>query len=655
MVLKPASATVLNTPTVNSTLSNGLVGWWTMDGKDSDAAAFFDKSGSGNVGVKNGGVGSVSGQIGQAAGSFNGSNYLNAGNSSTLNPSIITITAWIKIKTIAANNNTILVRGGADYSFETNNIGGGNETLAFYLNGYNAFRGNTGLTRNKWNFVAVSYDPNLASQNIKFYLNGVPDGTSVTSSPMVSTANYITIGARGGGAANFNLDDVRVYNRALSASEIQQLYTQGGGKINTADLVNAQLRNGLVGWWTMDGKDGSTDKSGHNLNGTNTAITKVAGKIGQAYKFDGTTSAVTLPSFTNTAVISRTAWIKTTSTAQQGVLDNYSNGAGIYFGLTSGVVFVYQNSGNPTGTSGTRTVTDGKWHHIAFTNDGTVSSFYLDGIFDRSTPQTLTAQASVGSIGYGSGAGGFAGSLDDIREYNRVLSATEIQELYKQGGGKINKTDLITAQLRNGLVGYWTMDGKDIDAGSVFDKSGLGNIGTRTGGTKLVSGKIGQAMNFNASDTGVSVAGSSITGTNVSRFAWIKIKNTDPATCGGGRCEIIGGVGSPYSLLEWDGSLSVYGYGFDTPAWVSVATTLVANRWYHVGFTYDGTRLRIFKNGVDIGGNNNAPGAMAAMGSLSVGYLSGVGRYFNGSIDDVRAYSRALSATEVMQLYKMGK
>ena len=82
--------------------------------------------------------------------------------------------------------------------------------------------------------------------------------------------------------------------------------------------------------------------------------------------------------------------------------------------------------------------------------------------------------------------------------------------------------------------------------------------------------------------------------------------------------------------------------------------TIIANKWYHVGFTYDGTHLRIYQNGVDVGGDNNVPGTMAAMATSYIGYLGTI-RFFNGQIDDVRGYNRALSATEVQQLYQMGK
>ncbi len=71
----------------------------------------------------------------------------------------------------------------------------------------------------------------------------------------------------------------------------------------------------------------------------------------------------------------------------------------------------------------------------------------------------------------------FSGSLDDVRLYNRALSAQEVQQLYAQGGGTIGQSNPVT--LSTGLVGYWTLDGSKTNwaTGKTTDSSGLGNTG----------------------------------------------------------------------------------------------------------------------------------------------------------------------------------
>ena len=94
-----------------------------------------------------------------------------------------------------------------------------------------------------------------------------------------------------------------IYNRALSASEIEQLYTLGAGTHVNASSANLQrgstLNSGLGGLSTFDGSDisGSTvyDLSGNGNDGTNSGATPTIGKLGQALSFDGSAQYVSVP------------------------------------------------------------------------------------------------------------------------------------------------------------------------------------------------------------------------------------------------------------------------------------------------------------------------------------------------------------------------
>ncbi|MHC4507258.1 MAG: LamG domain-containing protein, partial [Planctomycetota bacterium] len=114
-----------------------------------------------------------------------------------------------------------------------------------------------------------------------------------------------------------------------------------------------------------------------------------------------------------------------------------------------------------------RRVADGKWHHIAVVGRPPELRFYVDG--RRDTTGRLKAQPDHKSwptkIGYTSdGFGGaFRGELDEVRIYNRALSADEIA-----------KTTALTA---SGLVGKWSFEG------SANDESGSGNHAVPKGKT----------------------------------------------------------------------------------------------------------------------------------------------------------------------------
>jgi len=96
------------------------------------------------------------------------------------------------------------------------------------------------------------------------------------------------------------------------------------------------------------------------------------------------------------------------------------------------------------------------------------------------------------------------GEIDDVRTYNRALTAAEIKQLYDSiKGDVVNKTITPAGSLQTGLTGYWTFNGPDVSGTTVLDKSGNGynavNYST-SGSTPVpivpVIGKLGQGIDF---------------------------------------------------------------------------------------------------------------------------------------------------------------
>ncbi len=132
---------------------------------------------------------------------------------------------------------------------------------------------------------------------------------------------------------NGKIDDVRIYNRALSPTEVKQLYNLGTA--NAAHSNTVALSNGLVGYWTFDGpamdwrKNQVADASGNGNTGSlvslGTTTAPTPGKIGQALKFDGSTSYVDIGnvsalSFDRTTPFTISMWLKTSSNAGHDIL-----------------------------------------------------------------------------------------------------------------------------------------------------------------------------------------------------------------------------------------------------------------------------------------------------------------------------------------------
>jgi len=297
--------------------------------------------------------------------------------------------------------------------------------------------------------------------------------------------------------------------------------------------------------------------------------------------------------------------------------------------------------------------------------------FYIDGVVDSTVSAPSNMSATTQDVGIGAQTTGvqeFDGLIDDVRMYTRALSAHEVLQLYNTGAtAHVNVSPVNT--LTDGLVGYWTFDGKDIVT-NIADRSGQGNTGflQNQTPTTTVPGKIGQALNFDGSDDYVGIDSSGVTVTSAATFtAWVKPLDN---TCGGGLPlfgDINGETGSnsQYFTLDNNG-----GATDGIEMWLEIDGVRAQfkyelasgffdlNRWYHVAYTYDGAQEVIYLDG-QLGNSQNNSGAIGSntetnvkLGNWSAG---GPSWFCNQLIDEARIYNRALSAHAIKQLYNMGR
>jgi hypothetical protein len=162
------------------------------------------------------------------AGVFNGtSSYIDCGNNSSLDiTGAITMSAWIKRTSIGAVHR-ILHKGGQsnvalDYTFGF----GTSNTVFFYASKSNSstvgVRTNKTYTTNEWLYIVGTYN----GTTYRIYVNGVEMPTTEGASGTNTSTSSLFIGARNDGDQHMNgyIDDVRIYNRALSQEEITKLY-----------------------------------------------------------------------------------------------------------------------------------------------------------------------------------------------------------------------------------------------------------------------------------------------------------------------------------------------------------------------------------------------------------------------------------------------
>lgn len=449
---------------------------------------------------------------------------------------------------------------------------------------------------------------------------------------------------------------------------------------------------GLTAYWSFNEGVANIahDFSGNGNNGTLTnSPTWSTGRLGKALAFDGGDDYIQIPDAVfgnyptsgNTSSYDRTfsVWFKTTT---GGVILGQTDGAAPNTTPSAYVPVLYiANSGTAYGSMFWHNSTtnqnvsssgynDGKWHHLVNTYaSGGLESLYIDGSLVDSQTQDQYGYTGDYSYFLGTGFGNtwagltnaynyFNGSLDEMRVYNRSLSLAEVTTLYRQGQALVGGNE--TTRLTDGLVGYWPFNGKDVSwtsgtAGTAYDRSGLGNDGALTNmtqSTAVAQGRMGQAISFDGADDYVSVADNS----NLDLTAdftiatWFKTISVDALdgiyAKGSGAVQLsFGGFGGPqgFTICNNQVTCPFADQGTYTPG-----------VWQHVAATRQGNNWSLYVNGEYIMSTTNSTSIGNTSASLVVGYDNAAsGRYFNGYFDDYRIYNRALSATEIKQLYNL--
>ncbi|MDO8522948.1 MAG: LamG domain-containing protein, partial [bacterium] len=477
---------ILQHPNYTS-LTSGLVGFWSFDGKDISNLTALDRSGQGNNGTLTNGPVRTIGKLGQAL-DFDGSNdYVNVGDHSSLDlGDVLTYSLWVKRDRSSFSTYEVLMSKGAGtfvLVFTVDNTVSANKHSSGEI-----AESNQAISDGAWHHIVAAKN---GSAFFKIYIDGIDRTGSVTDKTLTNGDSSLRLGTESPVAGNYfdgSIDDVRIYNRALSADEIKRLYRIGATLHVNTQINNDSLARGLVGYWSFNDNDlaGSTayDKSGQSNNGTLTnGPTRAIGKIGQALKFDGvndyvsTASNVLDPAATD---FTATAWFRTNAFngIQQDIitqLDGTGTGRSwLFINATTNAINSFLGGAGTVGSI----LQANTWYHITLTKSGTTITIYLNGVFNVSSTKTVGAATGVTNIGINKDgvSDPFNGQIDDVRIYNRALTPDEIKRLYNIGGTLHVNTQINNDSLSKGLVGLWSFDGKDMLATSTgsaaIDRSG---------------------------------------------------------------------------------------------------------------------------------------------------------------------------------------
>ena len=259
-----------------------------------------------------------------------------------------------------------------------------------------------------------------------------------------------------------------------------------------------------VAWWKLDEASGTTtsDSSGNGNTGTISGAAWVTGKLGNTLSFDGADDYVNVgsgSSIDDINVKTVSAWIKFNSYGEGSfgrIIDKeYSDDEGWFFYLNNVDVsnsFGYFHQVAGVGTTygdwaaSANSLSTGQWYHLAVVYDRTNVNndpiFYVNGVLKSTTELTAPSATPAGDGNQNAYIGNkldgtrtFDGLIDDVRIYDRALSASEIQAIHKSAfhksdsdcNGCVSDTELFA------FIDRWKVSNVDVTLKELIEAIGL--------------------------------------------------------------------------------------------------------------------------------------------------------------------------------------
>lgn len=505
------------------------------------------------------------------------------------------------------------------------------------------------------------------------YVNGVVSSTlvanqwqlvTVTTGTAFDTTSSLTIGKYATGSKFFPgfIDNVKIYNFPLSASQIKSDFKSKGANDLTSGVLGVGTQNadalssGLVGYWKLDASSGNaSDSSGNGTTLTDgSTTTYAAGKFGNGADLElGSTDylyAADNATLSLTGSVTIAAWIKpeTVSAGTYNILGKW-DGANESYRLMQNedeIRMEIDSNGNYQETSSSNLVA-GTWYHVVgvYNSANSTVKIYINGSEAASTT-TGTIPSSIGDdggrihIGAEDSTGGvtgyYDGIIDEARIYNRILTSSEITQLYEWAAPPSI---------------YLKLDEKS--GTSVYDSSGNDKTGTISSGT-WANGKYGGGLDFNGNVDHVSVDSPGLPTRDFSYSVWVNLdanyNNTILESTNGAISSTVG-----HEFLIWIDTGSKIRVYLDDTLVVTSPSNMPTRSWTHLAVTRSGSAVTLYLNGrVEVTGSNgttlNFNGCPFLIGTDADGGCTGsYGQSADGRFDEVKVYNYARTAKQIIE------
>jgi hypothetical protein len=476
------------------------------------------------------------------------------------------------------------------------------------------------------------------------------------------------------------LDEASIFNSAFNQTQVQELFNDGVA----LDATTHSKAGNLLGYWRNDG------------------ITTWEDRRGWSYlDFDGTNDKITTNADSTLADVTYIWWMKASDTGSNAGIFGHGTGSdnlNTSFNLNwvSNRSLFYRNGNNWRYFNDTSAQDDGQWHCWALVNDAddiTGCKLYVDGneisVYDTANAESAKAYASGLIIGHSGGTNYGEADIAKFAVYSGLKDQNFIDAEFNKG---INSD----WSSNSDLLGYWKLD----SATTVKDLSGSGNDGTVTGATLndgndgdvqgspdsitiregLNSNKDGLGFNFtnpssnvlrlNGVDEQIIVPDTDFNFSSQMTFeCWAK-NNSDNNTV------------NEFLISQWNYSnnqrafrafihsngalyctISDTGSGSNTSQVNTTNAISNLDNWHHYAFTFSSGTFVIYIDGVAV---TISTGSVVASitsihnstADIQIGSQyppNATGGEWNGLIDEVKIYNRALSLAEIQKNYKHQK